>query len=257
MPGAECRRCGGSLTPEPDDGDQREPAVVAVRSSLGDFARLPFAEYAAGRRPGDDGRWGPAASSAVVYERALPALPSSVVRFEHELDAALMEIQVDHDRSAQIALVTSEAVADAVTHATDAVAPVNVHAGTQDRHVTVTVSDGSGRSGSRWQLRYGLVSMVASADAVKLTKPPATTGTHVTAMFTDAAPAPTRATGDATVRRALLACRRAAELSEYTAALAAGSEALGADGAALRAEARQALAHARDLRSERARALAT
>ena len=257
MPGAECRRCGGSLAREPDEGDEGEPAVVAARSSLGDFDRLAFAEHAAPRRGTDEGRGGPVVSSSVVYERALPALPSTVVRFEHELDAALMEIEVEHDRSAQIALATSEAVADAVTHATNAVTPVNVHAGTQDRQVTVTVSnsDGSEPSPSRWQLRYGLAFMIASADAVKLTKPPTTTGTHVTATFTDAAPGPTQPTRNATVRRAILAGRRAAELSDYASALAAGSETLAADNVAVRAEARQALARARQLRDERARVL--
>ena len=251
-PGAECRRCGGSLARERDEGDEAEPAVVAVRSSLGDFDRLP-----APGRATDEGRHGAVVSSSVVYERALPALPSSVVRFQHELDAALMEIEVEHDRSAQIALATSEAVADAVTHATNAVTPVNVHAGTQDRQVTVTVSnaDGSEPSPSRWQLRYGLALMIASADAVKLTKPPTTTGTHVTATFTDAAPGPTPPTRNATVRRAILAGRRAAELSDYASALAAGSETLAADNDAVRAEARQALARARQLRDERARVL--
>jgi anti-sigma regulatory factor (Ser/Thr protein kinase) len=250
MPGVECRRCGGSLAREPDDGGDGEPAVVAVRSSLGDFDRLPFAEYAAPRR-----ERGPVLSPAVVYERALPAVPSSVARFEHELDAALTEIEVEHDRCAQIAQATSEAVADVVTHAMSAVTPVNVHAGTNDRQVTVTVSnaDGSERAAARWQLRYGLALMIASADAVKLTKPPATTGTHVTATFADAAPGPTRRTVNRTVRRAILARRRAAELADYASALAAGSETLAVDNEALRAEAHQALARARELRDERAR----
>lgn len=223
MAGAECRRCGASLA-----------------------------------RGESDGRLWPVTSPAAVYERALPALPSSVVRFEHELDAALAKADVELDRSAQIALATSEAVADVVTYASNVVTPVNVHAGMQDHQVTVTVSnsDDSGRWGSRWQLRYGLALMVASADAVKLTKPPTTTGTHVTATFTDASPGPGPGNGDATVRRPILAHPRAAELSDYASAIAAASESLAADTVTLRAEARQALARADQLRDERARVLA-
>jgi anti-sigma regulatory factor (Ser/Thr protein kinase) len=53
----------------------------------------------------------------LVYERALPAVPIAVGRMRHELDAALVGLDVPHVRRHDVALVLTEAAANVVVHA--------------------------------------------------------------------------------------------------------------------------------------------
>jgi serine/threonine-protein kinase RsbW len=53
----------------------------------------------------------------LVYERALPAVPLAVGRMRHELDAALVGLDVPHVRRHDVALVLTEAAANVVVHA--------------------------------------------------------------------------------------------------------------------------------------------
>jgi anti-sigma regulatory factor (Ser/Thr protein kinase) len=56
-------------------------------------------------------------SERLVYERALPAVPLAVGRMRHELDAALVRLDVPHVRRHDVALVLTEAAANVVVHA--------------------------------------------------------------------------------------------------------------------------------------------
>jgi anti-sigma regulatory factor (Ser/Thr protein kinase) len=180
----------------------------------------------------------------LVYERALPAAPDSVVMVRHELDAALRRAEVDATRRDEIARVMTEAATNVVLHAYPPFAPglLFIDAAITRTNLLLRVCD-SGRGiaprADNPGLGLGLSLMARLADGITITPNRSLGGTRVSAMFRGVAP-----NGSPGPRRT----RHRKPLEDYVAALQAGD-----DTRALETTARQALDHADHLRAERLR----
>jgi anti-sigma regulatory factor (Ser/Thr protein kinase) len=183
----------------------------------------------------------------LVYERALPAAPDSVVMVRRELDTALSRAQVEATRRYDIALVMTEAAGNAVLHAYPPLPPglLFVDAAVTGRNLLLRVCDcgrGIQPRADRPGLGLGLSMMAQLADGLEISRNRAVSGTRVSAMFRDVTPAGGPQGPHRVARRN--------ELEEYVAALRA-ADGTGDDAEALLAVARQALDRADRLRAER------
>jgi serine/threonine-protein kinase RsbW len=183
----------------------------------------------------------------LLYERALPAAPDSVVMVRRELGAALDRAEVDANRRYDIALLASEAASNAVLHAYAPEPPglLFVDAAVTGHNLLLRVCDCGRGMAPRTDspgLGIGLSLMGRLADGLEIARNRTVSGTRVSAMFRDITAADGEA-GWAAARRA-----DARMLREYVAALAGANGDVADERAA---EAEQALAHADHLRAER------
>jgi anti-sigma regulatory factor (Ser/Thr protein kinase) len=190
----------------------------------------------------------------LIYERVLPALASSVPRIRHELVETLALHDLAPDRRADIALVVSEAAANAVLHAYRDTAPGPLYAAATlgADSLTVWISDfGCGMlpDGENAGLGVGLALMARLSDHLRIAPEANAPGTCVTATFAAirraAAPHPRRphAPTPGSERREILV--------DYLHALRAANTALREDTDAVLAQADLAVAHAHRQRQQR------
>ena len=190
----------------------------------------------------------------LIYERVLPALPTSVARIRSELIESLTWHDLAADRHADIALVVSEAAENAVLHAylDTSPGPLYVAATLGGDCLTVWVSDfGRGmlpRSDSPG-LGLGTLLMCRLCDALQISSDADAAGTCVTATFAPMARAAERSTD----RRhsPTPGSGRREILLDYLHALRATNTALRQDTDAVLAQADLAVARARRLRHQR------
>jgi len=182
----------------------------------------------------------------LVYERVLPAIPTSVGFMRRELDAALERIDVPRLRRHDVALVLTEAAANVVVHAYPSAAPGLLYAlvALTAEGLELDVYD-QGRGmvpGSRSSgLGVGLALMARLADDLEIA-PSEGGGLKVTAVFGDVESAAPRPVREPT---------RGQRERDYLAALAETHAALREETLALTNEAEQAIAHAQRLRRAR------
>lgn len=188
----------------------------------------------------------------LVYERLLPAVPSSIARMRGELADALGRHDLAAGRRDDILLVMTEAATNAVWHAyrDSDPGPLYVSARLVDRSLIVAVADRG-----RWLLPradgpglgLGLSLMSRLSDDVLISHDAGAVGTCVRATFEGA----TAVTGGRTVMPA--PGDRGEILREYLQLLTATHASLQQDTRAVLAEAERAVAHARRQQRERAR----
>ena len=177
----------------------------------------------------------------LVYERALPAIPTTVSRMRHELDAALVALEVPRVRRHDVALVLTEAAANVVVHAYAGAPPGLLYtlAALSGPNLLVDVFDrGRGMVPNRESpgLGVGLALMAQLADALDIV-PNEEGGLRVTAVFRGV---PMSAAGLPAAGPS-----RDERLRDYALALGNG------DPDAHLTEAEVAITHAQLLRSER------
>jgi serine/threonine-protein kinase RsbW len=182
----------------------------------------------------------------LVYERVLPAIPTSVGFMRRELDAALERIDVPRLRRHDVALVLTEAAANVVVHAYPSAEPgllYTLAAVTPDGLELDIYDRGRGMVPGAQSpgLGVGLALMARLADNLEIA-PIDGGGLKVTAMFRGVEPAPTPR---------LREPRRGERERDYLAALAETHAALREETLALTNEAEQAIAHAQRLRRAR------
>jgi serine/threonine-protein kinase RsbW/stage II sporulation protein AB (anti-sigma F factor) len=180
----------------------------------------------------------------LIYERVLPALASSVPRIRRELVETLALHHLAPDRRADIALVVTEAAANAVLHAyrdTDP-GPLYAAATLAADALTVWISDfGCGMLPDRDNagLGVGLVLMARLSDHLQIAAPEANApGTCITATFAAVRPA-------ATPHDSMPGSELRELLLDYLHALRAANTALREDTDAVLAQADLAVARAR------------
>jgi anti-sigma regulatory factor (Ser/Thr protein kinase) len=175
----------------------------------------------------------------LVYERVLPAVPPAVGRLRHELDAALVALEVPRVRRHDVALVVTEAAANVVVHAYAETTPGLLYALAclAGPNLTIDIFDrGRGMVPNMQSpgLGVGLALMAQLADGLDI-EPIGTGGLKVSVVFRGVStvdpPAPPEPT-------------RAERIDAY-------AETLGEDTPECRAEAEAAIAYAQQLRAER------
>jgi serine/threonine-protein kinase RsbW/stage II sporulation protein AB (anti-sigma F factor) len=192
---------------------------------------------------------GVAASELLVYERLLPAVPTTVSRVRRDLGEALERWDVAVDRRADIALTVTEAATNAVVHAYAGQDPGPLYVAATLANDTLTVAVVDCGRGVRPRLDspgagFGIPLMTRLTDDLRICSGGLDQGTYVQATFEGAAwggvmPAapPTDARGEM--------------LRDYARVLAGVSASLQQDTQAVLSEAQQTLAHARRLRRDR------
>lgn len=186
----------------------------------------------------------------LVYEAVLPALPLTVGRIRGELDDALIMLEVEADRRADVALAVTEATTNVVLHAYGCAVsgPLYAAAALSGRSLTITVSDcgrGMHEDAATHGLGAGLSLIGRVADALRIAPEPVGPGTRVRMVFRHATP---ESPALAELLHDGVPARCDADLlHEYVEALHAGG-AHGADALAMVDEARRALEHAKRLR---------
>jgi anti-sigma regulatory factor (Ser/Thr protein kinase) len=182
----------------------------------------------------------------LVYERVLPAVPTSVSFMRRELDTALERIDVPPVRRRDVALVLTEAAANVVVHAYSGGSPGLVYAlaALTAAGLELDVYDrghGMVPGGHSAGLGVGLALMSRLADGLDIA-PIEGGGLRVTALFRGVAPPVVPPPPEPS---------RSERERDYVAALAETHAALREQTRALMADARDAVAHARDLRRTR------
>jgi anti-sigma regulatory factor (Ser/Thr protein kinase) len=190
------------------------------------------------------------APELLVYERLLPAVPTTVSRVRRELGEALERGDVAVDRRADIALTVTEAATNAVVHAYvgQGPGPLYVAATLADDSLTVAVVDCGCGIHPRFDspgAGFGMPLMSRLADSLRISSGGLDPGTCVQATFEGAGSGgampspPTDARGEI--------------LRDYVRVLAGVSASLQQDTQAVLSDAEQTLAHARRLRRDRLR----
>jgi serine/threonine-protein kinase RsbW len=182
----------------------------------------------------------------LVYERVLPAVPTSVSLMRRELDSALERIEVPPVRRHDVALVLTEAAANVVVHAYSGDNPGLLYALATLTGVGLELDvydrgHGMVPSGRSTGLGVGLALMSRLSDGLDIA-PVAGGGLRVTALFRGVAPVVVPPPPEPE--------RRERE-RDYVAALAESHVALREQSRQLLDEAQQAVAHARELKRAR------
>jgi serine/threonine-protein kinase RsbW/stage II sporulation protein AB (anti-sigma F factor) len=179
----------------------------------------------------------------LVYDRILPAVPSSVGIVRRELDLTLHRLDAPAQLRTDIALVATEAVANVVMHAYVDMPRGPVYAAAEVRPDALVIAVGDAGRGliprlDTPGLGFGLPLMGRLCEDLVVTRQPSGTGTQVTATFRH--------------RTAPLSVRfdreRRDSLHEYVRAMVESAAETRLDTRALVAEADQALRRGAQLR---------
>lgn len=193
------------------------------------------------------------AAELLVYERLLPAVPTTVSRVRRELGEALERGDLAADRRADIALTVTEAATNAVVHAYpgEDPGPLYVAATLADDTLTIAVVDCGCGVRPRFDspgAGFGMPLMTRLADGLRISSGGLDQGTYVQATFAGAG------AGSGGARPAAPPIDARSEiLGDYVRVLAGVSASLQQDTQAVLSEAQQTLAHARRLREDRHR----
>lgn len=190
-----------------------------------------------------------------VYERVLPALPSSIARTRAELADTLANHDLAPGRRDDILLVATEATTNVVLHAylDTGPGPLYVAAALIDEDLIISVADRGRGTLARSKspgLGLGLRLITELVDELRIGSDAGGVGTSVHASFKRAAAAGARDTRSPT---ATAASEHGEMLREYLHVLTAATTSLHQDTQAAIAEAEQVVAHARRQQRERAR----